>query len=100
MAILREISIKCYIFAEKMRMGKIIIQLVFDLVPELAQYRDTTLGDHKWYNGKGGYPDGFDNTKSPIRFMIDIVTLSDCLQASTEKIARNYRYDKKFDVVG
>lgn len=83
-----------------MRMGKIIIQLVFDLVPELAQYRDTTLGDHKWYNGKGGYPDGFDNTKSPIRFMIDIVTLSDCLQASTEKIARNYRYDKKFDVVG
>lgn len=71
----------------------------FDLVPELAKYRDTTLGHHKWYDGKGGYPEDFDNTKSPVRFCIDIVSLSDCLQAATEKIARNYRYAKNFDVV-
>lgn len=67
--------------------------------PELAQYADIALGHHKWYNGKGGYPDNFDNTTSPIRLFIDIVTLSDCIQAATEKIGRNYRYEKSIDAV-
>ena len=67
--------------------------------PSLKKYRDTTLGHHKWYNGKGGYPQEFDNTKSPKRIMIDIVTLADCMQAATEKVGRNYKGDKTFDVV-
>ena len=70
-----------------------------ELSPELAKYKDTMLGHHKWYNGKGGYPDDFDNTKSPKRILIDIVTLSDCLQAATERIGRNYKGDKNFDTV-
>lgn len=69
------------------------------LAPELAKFHDTTLGHHKWYNGKGGYPASFDNTKSPVRFMIDVVTLSDCLQAATERLGRNYKMDKTIDVV-
>lgn len=67
--------------------------------PSLKKYHDTTLGHHKWYNGKGGYPQEFDNTKSPKRIMIDIVTLADCMQAATEKVGRNYKGDKTFDVV-
>ena len=70
-----------------------------DLAPSLAKYRDTTLGHHKWYNGKGGYPEDFDNTKSPVRTLIDIITLSDCLQAATERVGRNYKGEKTFDVV-
>lgn len=70
-----------------------------ELSPELEKYHDTMLGHHKWYNGKGGYPASFDNTKSPVRLMIDIVTLSDCLQAATERIGRNYKGDKTFDTV-
>lgn len=70
-----------------------------ELVPSLAQYHDTTLGHHKWYNGKGGYPDNFDNTQSPIRTMIDIVTLSDCMQAATERVGRNYKGEKTFENV-
>ena len=70
-----------------------------ELSPELAKFHDTTLGHHKWYNGKGGYPTWFDNTKSPIRIMIDIVTLSDCMQAATERIGRNYKGDKNFETV-
>ena len=31
--------------------------------------------------------------------MIDIVTLSDCLQAATERIGRNYKGDRTFDTV-
>lgn len=70
-----------------------------NLAPSLAEYHDTTLGHHKWYNGKGGYPEDFDNTKSPVRTLIDIITLSDCLQAATERVGRNYKGEKSFDVV-
>ncbi len=69
------------------------------LGPSLKKFRDTTLGHHKWYNGKGGYPEDFDNTKSPMRILIDIVTLSDCMQAATERLGRNYRGEKNFDAV-
>lgn len=70
------------------------------IAPSLYEkYHDTTLGHHKWYNGKGGYPDSFDNTKSTKRIMIDIVMLSDCMQAATERIGRNYKGDKNFDTV-
>lgn len=70
-----------------------------ELSPKLEKFHDTTLGHHKWYNGKGGYPASFDNTKSPVRLMIDIVTLSDCLQAATERIGRNYKGEKTFETV-
>lgn len=70
-----------------------------EIVPRFAKYHDLILGHHKWYNGKGGYPGNFDNTKSPVRFFIDIVTLSDCLQAATEKVGRNYKIGKQFEVV-
>lgn len=73
--------------------------IFLNAVPGWENFHDTTVGHHKWYNGKGGYPTDFDNTKSPIRFLIDIVTLSDCLQAATERVGRNYRISKTFEVV-
>lgn len=66
---------------------------------KLKYYYDTTLGHHKWYNGKGGYPSDFDNTQSPYRFMIDIITLCDCMQAATERVGRNYKQEKSFEKV-
>lgn len=70
------------------------------IAPSLYEkYHDTTLGHHKWYNGKGGYPENFDNTKSPKRILIDIITLSDCMQAATERVGRNYKEGKTFDMV-
>lgn len=69
------------------------------IAPTLARYTDTTLGHHKWYNGKGGYPPDFDNTASDKRILIDIVTLCDCMQAATEKVGRNYKSNKTFDKV-
>ena len=70
-----------------------------ELAPSLKKFHDTTLGHHKWYNGKGGYPMSFDNTKSPMRILIDMVTLSDCMQAATERVGRNYKGEKNFDTV-
>lgn len=70
------------------------------IAPSLYEkYHDTTLGHHKWYNGKGGYLEDFDNTKSPKRILIDIITLSDCMQAATERVGRNYKEGKTFDMV-
>ena len=77
------------------RLGDILL----NAVPGWEKFHDTTVGHHKWYNGKGGYPADFDNTKSPLRFLIDIITLSDCLQAATECVGRNYRISKTFEVV-
>lgn len=66
---------------------------------KLYKYYDTTIGHHKWYNGKGGYPAEFDNTKSRMRFLIDIVTFCDCMQAATERLGRNYKKEKSFVVL-
>ena len=67
--------------------------------PDLAKYRDIANGHHKFYNGKGGYPADFDNTASPERIMIDIVTLCDCLDAATDCYGRNYSTAKTVDQV-
>ena len=64
--------------------------------PEFQKYIDIALGHHKWYNGKGGYPESFDNVSSPYRLLIDIVTICDCADAATDYFGRNYRNSKKF----
>ena len=62
--------------------------------PVFDQFKDVALGHHKWHDGKGGYPDSFDNTKSPWHSYIDLVTLCDCIDAATDNINRNYRTPK------
>lgn len=68
-----------------------------DIDSTLYRYRDITLGHHKWYDGTRGYPRSFDNTKSPVRLLIDIVTISDCLEAATDRLGRNYSKTKLYD---
>lgn len=64
--------------------------------PSLQQLQDFVIGHHKWYDGKGGYPASFDNTKSEVRTLIDILTLADCLEAATSRLGRNYRKNKHY----
>lgn len=66
---------------------------------ELEPYRDLIVGHHKWYNGKGGYPDSFDNTASPLKTAIDVMTICDCLEAATDLVGRNYSQEKDFDII-
>ena len=61
-----------------------------------APYYDVILGHHKFYDGKGGYPVEFDNTKSPIRGVIDLITIADCIDAATDILGRNYSAGKNF----
>lgn len=64
--------------------------------PKLRLYADIARGHHKFANGEGGYPKDFDNTKSQMRIVIDIITISDCIDAATDTLGRNYAKSKTF----
>ncbi|MBQ8823106.1 MAG: HD domain-containing protein [Lachnospiraceae bacterium] len=66
---------------------------------DLVKYRDVVLGHHKFYDGSGGYPVEFDNTKSPCRVLIDLITICDCIDAATDHLGRNYKRAKTLDEV-
>lgn len=76
------------------RMHPELAEKYLDVDSLFHQFKDVALGHHKWYNGKGGYPSSFDNTKSPWRSFIDLVTICDCIDAATDNINRNYRKSK------
>ncbi|MGN0401789.1 MAG: HD-GYP domain-containing protein [Acetatifactor sp.] len=61
-----------------------------------APYFDIMQGHHKTYDGKGGYPAEFDNTSSPYRIVIDLITIADCTDAATDILGRNYAHGKSF----
>lgn len=67
---------------------------LLDKVPILLKYKDVILGHHKAYDGSFGYPADFDNTKSEVRPVIDLVTICDCLDAATDHLGRNYSNTK------
>lgn len=68
-------------------------------LPCLSVFRDIALGHHKSYDGTRGYPQEFDNTASPQKIFIDIITICDSLDAATDHLGRNYATAKTFDTV-
>ncbi len=66
-------------------------------LPFLAPYKDIIAGHHKSYDGTFGYPKEFDNTVSPLRTFIDLITLADCMDAATDFLGRNYHTAKSVD---
>ncbi len=60
-------------------------------------YHDIMLGHHKWYDGTEGYPIDFDNTKTKYKIAIDIISISDSIDAATDIVGRNYTKGKSFD---
>ena len=61
---------------------------------ELAAYRDVVLGHHRSFDGKAGYPATFDNTASPVKAVIDLITICDTIDAATDRLGRNYATGK------
>jgi len=60
---------------------------------------DVVRGHQKTHDGEGGYPNEFDNEKSSYKFMIDICTASDCIDAATDDIGRSYQECKTGEMV-
>ena len=70
----------------------------FAIDESLKKYQDIALGHHKWFDGDG-YPPKFKNRKSPYFPIICLVTVTDCMDAATENIGRNYHTPKSFETV-
>ncbi len=55
------------------------------------------IGHHKAYDGKFGYPISFDNRNSKVKPIIDIITISDCIDAASDVVGRSYAKGKSLD---
>ena len=66
---------------------------------DFKDYFDIMLGHHKWYNDLGGYPASFIKKDSLYHFYIDLITISDCIDAATDILGRNYANGKNFDTL-
>ncbi len=55
------------------------------------------IGHHKAYDGKFGYPMAFDNTQSKVKPIIDIITISDCIDAASDVVGRSYAKGKSLE---
>ncbi len=67
---------------------------LLNISPSTAKYADIARGHHKWFNNQGGYPDTFDMDATPYKTIISILTVADCLDASTDSVGRNYKKGK------
>jgi len=53
---------------------------------------DVIMGHHRWFDGSSGYKHQFCNTKSKYRFVIDLVSVSDSIDAATDTVGRSYSF--------
>lgn len=51
---------------------------------------DVVHGHHKWYDGSAGYPKWFDSKASKYKFIIDMVSVADAIDAATDAVGRSY----------
>lgn len=72
---------------------------ILNEIPLLSKYHDMAVGHHKSFDGTFGYPEDFDNVHSPDKLFIDIITISDSLDAATDPFGRNYAATKTFTKV-
>ena len=71
-------------------------KLLFGNDTSFKEFYDVMLGHHKTYDGKGGYPDDFDNTQSKYKIAIDLISIADSIDAATDILGRNYTVGKDF----
>ncbi len=64
---------------------------------DFEKYYDVMRGHHKYFDGSKGYPENFNNLESPVKIIIDIVTVADATDAATDILGRNYTTGKTFD---
>ena len=60
---------------------------------------DVVRGHQKTNDGNGGYPFSFNNVASAYKFMIDICSAADSIDAATDDIGRSYQLCKTGDAV-
>ena len=74
----------------------------YDILKKHASTRnfaDIALYHHRFYNDSAGYPDDCRAADSPLKPVIDIVHIADCLDAATDPVGRTYRSSKTLETV-
>lgn len=72
---------------------------LLDKVPVLSKYKNVCYCHHKYYNGKGGYPKGVDNTSIKDKIYVDLITVADTIDSATDNIGRSYNASKSLKTV-
>ena len=62
-----------------------------------AAYADVAKGHHLWYDCSRGYPYDFNTFDSPVKTIIDIVAVADCMDAATDSVGRSYNKGKTLE---
>jgi len=57
---------------------------------QVSDYTDIILGHHKHYDDSSGYPESFKIAKSKNRAIIDIIKVSDSIDAATDDVGKAY----------
>lgn len=70
---------------------------IMNRYPSTRKYARVARGHHKWYDNSKGYPENFFTTDLPEKVICDIVTVADCLDASTDTVGRSYSRGKTFE---
>ena len=63
---------------------------------DFDDYHAIILGHHKYHDGKTGYPSRFSTNGLRVKFVIDLITVCDTLDAATDYYGRNYATKKSF----
>ena len=88
--------------------GRKLFDMEFDLIkqhPDVGyillssnrstqKYAEVARGHHVWYDRSRGYPAAFDTSQCPIKVIIDIVAIADCMDAATDSVGRSYNRGK------
>ena len=88
--------------------GRKLFDMEFDLIKQhpdagyvllssnrsTQKYAEVARGHHVWYDRSGGYPAAFDTSGCPIKVIIDIVAIADCMDAATDSVGRSYNRGK------
>ncbi len=104
---------KLYVLGAVGQYGRRLMDEEFALLKEHPLYSETRLKTsvdtnifvsvarhhHVFFNGTGGYPKAPDSWKSCNHIDVDIVTVSDCIDAATDGIGRCYTIAKSFDTL-
>ena len=62
-----------------------------ELHPDTKSCAEIARGHHRWFDNSAGYPHDFDMEHAENKTLIALLTVADCLDASTDMIGRNYK---------
>lgn len=67
--------------------------------PDLDELAQVALRHHRFWNEQGGYPVDCAPCPPELRLVLDVVTVSDCMDAATDNVGRSYASAKSFDAL-